>query len=148
MSALLSNIELLGAAGCPYVQRSVALLVQHKIPFKYTQVDLYNKPQWLASKSPLLKVPALVFEGGDKPTLFESVCYLRDVVFLITIQQVINEFIEDSLPADQRIVPSDPYTRATVCIYPHSTSGHYHHDPSPFSSQLNFNNLNSSYRYL
>jgi len=97
MASVLSNIELLGSAGCPYALRSVALLVQNKIPFKFTQVDLQNKPQWLTSKSPLGKVPALVFE--DHRFLFES--------------QVINEFIDELVPADQKLAPSDPFTRAS-----------------------------------
>jgi glutathione S-transferase len=92
--AALANIELISAVGCPYVQRSVALLVHHKIPFTIKSVDLQNKPQWLFEKSPLGKVPSLV-RGNDY--IFES--------------QVINEFIEDSLPLEQRVQPADPFIR-------------------------------------
>jgi len=93
--SLLANIELLGSSTCPYVQRSVALLVQHRIPFSLKVIDLQNKPQWFLERSPLGKVPALLI-GNDY--LFES--------------QVINEFIEDNLPVEQRITPTDPLIRA------------------------------------
>jgi len=93
---VLANIEIYGAAGCPYVMRSVALLIHNKIPFTYKQVDLQNKPAWLFEKSPLGKVPSLILENGQ--FIFES--------------QVINEFIEENLPADKRIQPTDPVVRA------------------------------------
>ena len=114
--AALANIELISAVGCPYVQRSVALLVHHKIPFTIKSVDLQNKPQWLFEKSPLGKVPSLV-RGNDY--IFESVCIIahhsRRVLTLL--QQVINEFIEDSLPLEQRVQPADPFIRGQVSAF-------------------------------
>jgi len=92
----LENIEVIGANGCPYVQRTVTLLIEREIPFSYKNVDLKAKPDWFLEKSPLGKVPVLRFPDGQY--IFESA--------------IINEFIDDSLPQDKRLSPPDALTRA------------------------------------
>jgi len=92
----LENIEIIGSDACPYVQRVVTFLIHSNVPFTYTNVDLQNKPAWFLEKSPLGKVPVLRFPDGK--FVFESA--------------IINEFIDDSLPQEKRVSPSDPLTRA------------------------------------
>jgi len=92
----LDNIEVIGSDSCPYVQRVVAFLIHVNVPFSYKNVDLKNKPDWFLEKSPLGKVPVLRFPDGR--FIFESA--------------IINEFIDDLLPQDKRLSPSDPFTRA------------------------------------
>jgi len=92
----LENLEIIGAAGCPYVQRVVTLLIETQTPFSYKNVDLQNKPEWFLEKSPLGKVPVLRFPDGQ--FIFESA--------------IINEYIDSVLPAGKSLSPSDPVVRA------------------------------------
>eukprot|EP00026_Physarum_polycephalum_P014861 Phypoly_transcript_15423.p1 GENE.Phypoly_transcript_15423~~Phypoly_transcript_15423.p1 ORF type:complete len:262 (+),score=51.32 Phypoly_transcript_15423:63-848(+) len=85
-----------GIKACPYVQRVVAFLIHANVAFTYKNVDLKNKPDWFLEKSPLGKVPVLRFPDGR--FIFESA--------------IINEFIDDLLPQDKRLSPSDPFTRS------------------------------------
>lgn len=54
---------------CPFVQRSVIVLKEKKIPFEIEYIDLANKPDWFLKISPTGKVPVLEVEGR---VLFES----------------------------------------------------------------------------
>lgn len=67
---------------CPYVQRSVIVLLEKGIPYQRTDIDLGNKPDWFARLSPLGKVPVLVTDQGSTKTLFESavICEYLDEV--------------------------------------------------------------------
>lgn len=74
------EFELITHVLCPYVQRSVIVLQEKRIPYRRTDIDLANKPEWFQEISPLGKVPVLV--TGQKQSLFESavICeYLNDV---------------------------------------------------------------------
>jgi len=85
--------ELISFNVCPFVQRSVITLLEKKVDFKLTYIDLNNPPQWFAELSPLGKVPVL--KVGDA-VLFESA--------------VINEYLDEvNLPA---MHPGDPLLRA------------------------------------
>ena len=55
-----NQINLISHALCPYVQRSVILLIEQQIPFKRLDIDLANKPDWFNDISPLGKVPVLI----------------------------------------------------------------------------------------
>lgn len=63
-------------------------------------VNLFNKPDWLALKNPLTKVPILEFDGK---LVYES---------LITA-----EYLEEAYPATCPLNSSDPYQRARDRIY-------------------------------
>ncbi|MCE9578333.1 MAG: glutathione S-transferase family protein [Deltaproteobacteria bacterium] len=78
---------------CPYVHRAAILLREKGVPFRRTNVDLQNKPEWFLKLSPRGKVPVLVV--GDVP-LFESA--------------VIVEYIDEVHPP--RVLPADPLERA------------------------------------
>jgi len=96
LPAILEGLELVGANGCPYVQRVVAYLIEKHIPFKYQNVDLQNKPEWFLKRSPLGKVPLIRLKDGQE--IFESA--------------IINEFLDSVLPQDQQLAPADPLLRA------------------------------------
>jgi len=92
----LEGIEVIGAVGCPFVQGVVGFLIEKSIPFSYKNVDLKNKPAWFLEISPFGKVPVVRFPDGR--VLFESV--------------VIMEYLDDLLPPEQRLSPTDPFRRA------------------------------------
>lgn len=73
-------VELITHVLCPYVQRSVIVLREKNIPYRRTDIDLADKPDWFREISPLGKVPILV--TGERRSLFESavICeYLNDI---------------------------------------------------------------------
>lgn len=78
---------------CPFVQRSVITLLEKKIDFDITYIDLAEPPEWFLDISPLGKVPALRI-GDD--TLFESA--------------VINEYLDEVTPPS--LHPVDPLEKA------------------------------------
>ena len=87
------NIELISFDLCPFVQRSVITLLEKDIPFKRSNIDLANKPDWFLQISPLGKVPVLKIDGN---ILFESA--------------VINEYLDEVTPPSMH--PEDPLQKA------------------------------------
>jgi len=75
-----ANYHIIGHQICPYVQRVVILMTEKQIPFKRTDIELHNKPKWLADVSPTGKVPVLVV--NDSQAIFESavICEYLDEV--------------------------------------------------------------------
>lgn len=88
------QLELVSFILCPFVQRSVITLLEKKVDFKLTHIDIKNPPDWFTNLSPLGKVPILKI---DKNVLFESA--------------VINEYLDEITPPP--LQPSDPLLRAT-----------------------------------
>ena len=78
---------------CPYVQRAVIALREKSVPFRRSDIDLGNKPDWFLALSPLGKTPVLEVGGT---AIFDSA--------------VIVEYLEDSQP--DPLHPSDPLARA------------------------------------
>ncbi|MFL1485122.1 glutathione S-transferase family protein [Marinobacter sp. LN3S78] len=91
---MIPEFELITHVLCPYVQRSVIALQEKRIPYRRTDIDLSNKPDWFQQISPLGKVPVLVAEG--KGALFESA--------------VICEYLDEVTPGT--LHPEDPWRRA------------------------------------
>ena len=87
------DIELISFDLCPFVQRSVITLLEKDIPFRRTNIDLANKPDWFLQISPLGKVPVLHIDGN---TLFESA--------------VINEYLDEITPPSMH--PQDALQKA------------------------------------
>lgn len=85
--------ELVSFALCPFVQRSVIVLLEKRIDFDLTYIDLANPPTWFREISPLGKVPLL--RVGDE-VLFESA--------------VIMEYLDETTPPP--LQPTDPLLRA------------------------------------
>ena len=79
---------------CPFVQRSVIVLLEKNIPHQRRYIDLAAKPDWFLRLSPTGKVPILLVD--DKHVLFESA--------------VICEYLNDITPGD--LHASDPLTKA------------------------------------
>ncbi|TVP58302.1 MAG: glutathione S-transferase family protein [Halomonadaceae bacterium] len=65
---------------CPYVQRSLIMLMEKGIAHTRINIDLGNKPDWFIALSPLGKVPLLVV--NDHQVVFESavICEYLDEV--------------------------------------------------------------------
>ena len=91
--------ELISFKICPFVQRSVIILLEKGIDFDITYIDLNNPPDWFLDISPFGKVPVL--RCGDT-VLFESA--------------VINEYLDETNPPS--LHPSDPLLKAQnrACI--------------------------------
>ncbi len=89
----MSQLQLISAKTCPYVQRSVIALLEKNIPFTITYIDLANKPDWFMHISPQGKVPIL--RVGEQ-VLFESA--------------IINEYLDETNPPAMH--PVDPLQRA------------------------------------
>lgn len=85
--------ELISFKLCPFVQRSVILLLEKGIDFDITYIDIQQPPEWFLEISPFGKVPVL--RCGDT-VLFESA--------------VINEYIDETHPP--ALHPTDPMLRA------------------------------------
>ena len=85
--------ELISFKLCPFVQRSVIVLLEKKVPFDIRYIDLSNPPDWFKAISPLGKVPLLKL--GDT-VLFESA--------------VIMEYLDEVNPPS--LHPSDPLRKA------------------------------------
>lgn len=91
--------ELISFKLCPFVQRSVIILLEKGIDYDITYIDLKNPPDWFLDISPFGKVPVLRY--GDT-VLFESA--------------VINEYLDETHPPS--LHPADPLLRAQnrACI--------------------------------
>lgn len=85
--------ELISFKLCPFVQRSVIILLEKDIDFEINYIDLQNPPDWFLKISPFGKVPIL--RCGDT-VLFESA--------------VINEYIDETHPPE--LHPADPMLHA------------------------------------
>ncbi|KAI5841445.1 glutathione S-transferase [Morchella snyderi] len=87
---------LYGSWSCPFVQRVWLVLEEKKVPpYKWVEVNPYNKPGSLMKINPRGLLPTLEHDGKS---LYES--------------SVICEFIEDSYPDYKKLLPVDAYDRA------------------------------------
>lgn len=91
--------ELISFKLCPFVQRSVIILLEKKIDYDITYIDIKNPPDWFLDISPFGKVPVL---RCGETVLFESA--------------VINEYLDETNPPS--LHPTDPLQRAQnrACI--------------------------------
>jgi len=90
----MTKIHLITHLLCPYVQRSIIVLLEKRVPFTRTDIDLSNKPAWFEHLSPMSKVPILVMD--EKKPLFESA--------------VICEYLDEITPGS--LHPAEPYEKA------------------------------------
>ncbi|GAB4434268.1 MAG: glutathione S-transferase family protein [Turneriella sp.] len=89
----MAKFRLISFKLCPFVQRSVIVLKEKKIPFDIEYIDLANKPDWFLKLSPTGKVPVLEVDGR---VLFESA--------------VIMEYLDEVNPPS--LHPKDAFLRA------------------------------------
>jgi glutathione S-transferase len=87
------KIELISFKTCPFVQRAVIALLEKKVKFDITYIDLKNPPAWFLEISPFGKVPLLRVDGK---VLFESA--------------VILEYLDEIFPPS--LHPADPFQKA------------------------------------
>ncbi|CAB3238041.1 unnamed protein product [Arctia plantaginis] len=80
---------------CPFAERAALALIAKNIDFEVVNIDLFDKPEWLASKSALTKVPALEISEGM--SIYESL--------------VVVEYLDDVYP-QRRLLPQEPQTKA------------------------------------
>ncbi|PIN06878.1 Glutathione S-transferase [Handroanthus impetiginosus] len=93
-----NRVILHGKWSSTYVKRVELALKIKGIPFEYVEEDLFNKSPSLIKYNPVhKKVPILVHDG--KP-IVESL--------------VILEYIDETWKNEPRLLPEDPYQRATV----------------------------------
>lgn len=96
--------ELISNDLCPFVQRSVITLLEKKIDFDITYIDLKKPPKWFFGISPSAQVPILKHKGG---ILFES--------------SVINEYLDETVPPSMH--PIDSLKKAINRSWIHFSSG-------------------------
>ncbi len=87
------QIKLISFKLCPFVQRSLIVLLEKAVDFDIEYIDLRNKPEWFLKLSPTGKVPVMLV---DETALFESAA--------------INEFLEETFAPP--LYPNDPLLRA------------------------------------
>lgn len=77
-----NEIELLGYELCPFTQRINIILTEKNIPHKTTYIDIFNKPEWFNTISPLKEIPVLKF---NNKVIFKSnaICeFINDILAL------------------------------------------------------------------
>lgn len=78
---------------CPYVQRALIVLIEKRVAYKRSDIDLSDKPAWFLKLSPLGRTPVLETPIG---TLFES--------------QIIAEYVDEITGIS--LQASDPFQKA------------------------------------
>ncbi|KIV87059.1 hypothetical protein PV11_02630 [Exophiala sideris] len=91
---------------CPFVQRSWITLEEKKIPYKYVEINPYNKDPSFLKLNPRGLVPTLGApqkDGSQKP-LIES--------------NIISEYLDASFPTQgPKLFPQDPFENAYMKIW-------------------------------
>ncbi|KAJ7287104.1 glutathione-S-transferase [Mycena rebaudengoi] len=86
---------------CPFAQRGWITLEEKGIPYRYNEVNPYNKDKHLLDINPRGLVPAVEYHGK---ALYESI--------------IICEFLEDAYPNHgPALLPADPYLRGYARIW-------------------------------
>jgi glutathione S-transferase len=94
-----SEVEIISADVCPFAQRSRIVLLEKKVDFTLSEIDLENKPDWFDRVSPYGKVPVL---RHGETHLYESA--------------IINEYLDEAFPLPP-LMPGDPAGRAQARIW-------------------------------
>jgi len=90
---------------CPFVQRAWITLEEKKIPYKYVEINPYNKDPSFLKLNPRGLVPTLGApqkDGSQKP-LIES--------------NLISEYLDESFPNQHPLFPKDPYEKARMKVW-------------------------------
>jgi glutathione S-transferase len=104
-----NQLELISFDLCPFVQRSVIILMYKKMPYDITFIDLSNPPEWFAEISPLGKVPVMKVKNRGKISAKGSISTPSPFKVLFE-SAVINEYIDETVGAP--LLASDPLDRA------------------------------------
>ena len=92
-------VELYSYEACPFAQRSRMVLMEKRVDFELTEIDVYNKPDNWLEISPYGKVPVLRHNGG---IIYESM--------------IINEYLDEVFP-NPPLMPADSLGRARARIW-------------------------------
>ncbi|MFA5520780.1 MAG: glutathione S-transferase N-terminal domain-containing protein [Castellaniella sp.] len=84
---------------CPFSQRCRFVLIEKGMDFEIRDIDLYNKPDEIATLNPYGQVPILVE---------------RDLILYES--NIINEYIDERIPHPQ-LMPADPAMRARTRLF-------------------------------
>lgn len=84
---------------CPFSQRCRFVLFEKGMDFEIRDIDLYNKPEDIATMNPYGQVPILVE---------------RDLILYES--NIINEYIDERFPHPQ-LMPADPVMRARTRLF-------------------------------
>lgn len=95
----MAQVDIVSAGTCPFAQRTRMVLLEKRIDFSLTEIDLDAKPAWFLEISPYAKVP--VIRHGDA-VVWESA--------------VINEYLEEVFP-EPALLPRDPVRRAQARVW-------------------------------
>ncbi|EXJ91480.1 hypothetical protein A1O3_00028 [Capronia epimyces CBS 606.96] len=90
---------------CPFVQRVWITLEEKEIPYKYVEINPYNKEPSFLKLNPRGLVPTLGApqkDGSQKP-LIES--------------NIISEYLDESFPNQTPLFPRDPYEKARLKVW-------------------------------
>ncbi|KIV92711.1 hypothetical protein PV10_03983 [Exophiala mesophila] len=90
---------------CPFVQRSWIVLEEKKIPYKYVEINPYNKEPSFLKLNPRGLVPTLGApqEDGSQKPLIES--------------NLISEYLDESFPDQNPLFPKSPYEKARMKVW-------------------------------
>ncbi|KAG1870801.1 thioredoxin-like protein [Suillus subluteus] len=103
----------------PYSQKIELALTEANAPHRTYQVDLFNKPEWFASKvNPVGKVPVVTYGGPNVEPNDPSPLSAK-----IAESNVILEFLADLYP-DSGLLPKDPVLRAKVRFFIDASTKH------------------------
>ncbi|KAG1779998.1 hypothetical protein EV702DRAFT_1084007 [Suillus placidus] len=103
----------------PYSQKIELALVEANAPHRAYQVDIFNKPEWFASKvNPVGKVPAVTYGGPNVDPEDPSPLSAK-----IAESNVVLEFLADIYP-DSGLLPKDPILRAKARFFMDATTKH------------------------
>jgi glutathione S-transferase len=95
----MAKIDIVSAGTCPFAQRTRMVLLEKRVDFSLTEIDLDAKPAWFLEISPYAKVP--VIRHGDA-VVWESA--------------VINEYLEEVFP-EPALLPRDALQRAQARVW-------------------------------
>ncbi|KAG1717752.1 hypothetical protein EDB19DRAFT_1839287 [Suillus lakei] len=103
-----------------YLYKIELALAEANAPYKACQVDLFNKPEWFATKvNPVGKVPVVTYGGPNVDPDDPSPLSVK-----IAESNVILEFLADLYP-DSGLLPKDPVLRAKVRFFVNATNKHF-----------------------
>src|SRR5699024_3037351 len=92
-------MQLYSGTTCPFSQRCRFVLFEKGMDFEIRDIDLYNKPEDIATMNPYGQVPILVE---------------RDLILYES--NIINEYIDERFPHPQ-LMPADPVMRARTRLF-------------------------------
>ena len=95
----MSKLEVISSSTCPFAQRTRMVLLEKKVDFTLTEIDLNAKQDWFLQISPYGKVP--VVRHGDT---------------VIVESAVINEYLDEEFP-QKPLMPKTPGDRAKARIW-------------------------------